>query len=77
MRTTIDLPDDIHALASELSHQYQKTMSEVITEFIRRGISSQSVAGSDEVPETNSFGWPILSAGRVITPEDVRSCVLG
>jgi predicted transcriptional regulator len=67
MRTTVDLPEDIHTLASELAHQQRKTMSEVLTEFIRRGISSQAA------PETARSGWPILSVGRPVTAEDVRS----
>ncbi len=68
MRTTVDLPDDIHALAHELAHQQKKTMSEVLTEFIRAGITSQSSPIPDVVPSD----WPTISLGRPITPEDVR-----
>ena len=42
MRTTIDLPDDIHALARELAHQQRKTLSQVITELVRTGLGTRN-----------------------------------
>ncbi|WP_419918771.1 antitoxin [Candidatus Poriferisocius sp.] len=70
MRTTVDLPDDIHAMAHELAHQQKKTMSEVLTEFIRLGITSQSAAHA--VPSGLISGLPTVRLGRPITSEDVR-----
>lgn len=71
MRTTIDLPPDLHALARELAHQQSKTMSQVITECVQKalGIAAESAPRID----TTSSGWPIVRLGRPVTAEDVRS----
>ncbi|MXW42261.1 MAG: antitoxin [Acidimicrobiia bacterium] len=73
MRTTVDLPEDIHTLASELAHQQRKTMSEVLVEFIRDGLNSLNEAEVNEKAEVNKSGWPTVTIGRIITAEDVRS----
>lgn len=67
MRTTVDLPDDIHELARELAHQQNRTMSEVVAELIRTGLNP---TGSVQ-PSTK--GLPTISVGRMVTAEDVRS----
>ena len=68
MRTTIDLPDDLHELARQLAHEGNRSMGEVIAELIRLGLrrSQPEIA-------TSSRGLPQLSVGRPITAEDVRS----
>jgi predicted transcriptional regulator len=70
MRTTIDLPDDLHDLARQLAHDGNRSMSEVIAELIRlglrRGVPVPAVA-------TSVRGMPQLSVGRTVTAEDVRS----
>jgi len=68
MRTTIDLPDDIHALARQLAHDSNRSMSEVVTELIRLGVNREQPA----TPRTRR-GMPVVSVGRVVTAEDVRS----
>jgi predicted transcriptional regulator len=68
MRTTIDLPDELHQLARQLAHEGNRSMSDVIAELIRLGLRrSQS-----EMTSTRR-GMPQLSIGRPITAEDVRS----
>lgn len=68
MRTTIDLPDDLHKLARELAHDANRSMSDVIADLIRLGLRR----GRAETV-TTSRGLPQLSVGRPITVEDVRS----
>ena len=71
MRTTIDLPADLHALAREIAHQQRKTMSEVITECVQRGLG---IAPEETVHiYTTDSGFPTILLGRPITAEDVRS----
>lgn len=67
MRTTVDLPDDIHELARELAHQQNRTMSEVVAELIRTGLSPT------EPVQPSTKGMPTISVGRKVTAEDVRS----
>lgn len=71
MRTTIDLPPDLHALARELAHQQHKTLSQVITECVRRGLDI-APDGALTV-STSPSGFPIVSGGKPVTAEDVRS----
>jgi predicted transcriptional regulator len=68
MRTTIDLPDELHELARQLAHDGNRSMSEVIAELIRLGLRRTG----PEVRVTER-GLPQLSVGRPITAEDIRS----
>jgi predicted transcriptional regulator len=68
MRTTIELPDDLHELARQLAHEGNRSMSEVIAELIRLGLRP----GRAE-PSTGTRGLPIVAVGRPVTAEDVRS----
>ena len=68
MRTTIDLPADIHELARQLAHDRRRSMSDVIAELIRLGLAQ------DKQPLVRSKrGMPQVSVGRSITADDVRS----
>jgi predicted transcriptional regulator len=69
VRTTIDLPDDLHELARHLAHQTNRSMSEVVAELIRAGLRRSSVPA----PAASPRGMPLVSLGRPVTAEDVRS----
>ena len=68
MRTTIDLPDDIHELARHLAYDSGRSMSEVVTDLIRGGLERRS-----DPPRHGRRGLPSVSVGRPVTSEDVRS----
>lgn len=68
MRTTVELPDDVHALAREIAHQQRKSLSEVVTDLIR---SATGIAEEPQISRASS-GMPIVHIGRPITAEDVR-----
>ena len=68
MRTTIDLPDDLHDLARQLAHLHHRSMSEVVADLMRLGLRRP---GSE--PPAGPRGMPQRSIGRLITAEDVRS----
>lgn len=69
MRTTIDLPDDLHTLARELAHQQNKSLSQVVVELIR------SATGDTDGPrvERSPSGRLVVHLGYPITEEDVKS----
>lgn len=69
MRTTVDLPDDLHTLAREVAHQQRKTLSQVISELVRLGLKP----GDPEPVAATRPGLPAINVGRPITAEDVRS----
>jgi predicted transcriptional regulator len=68
VRTTIDLPDDLHELARQLAHDGNRSMSEVIAELIRSGLRPGRIE-----PGEGPRGLPVVSVGRAVTAEDVRS----
>lgn len=72
VRTTIDLPDDLHKQALAIARDTHRTLSETVAELMRRGLgagSSTATAISTD-PRT---GLPLVRVGRVVTSEDVRS----
>lgn len=70
VRTTIDLPDELHKLAQSIARDTHRTLSETVADLIRRGLASGSPAGRSVDPRT---GFPVVSVGRIVTSEDVRS----
>ena len=69
MRTTIDLPDDLHALARELAYQQKKTLSQVVAELIRSATNTESGPRI----ETSPSGRLVVALGHPITEEEVKS----
>ncbi|GAB7143842.1 antitoxin [Mycobacterium riyadhense] len=70
MRTTIDLPDDLHKQARAIARDTRRTLSDTIADLIRRGLGSGQRA---EVVWSPKTGLPVVSLGTIVTTEDVRS----
>jgi predicted transcriptional regulator len=70
MRTTIDLPEDLHRQAKAIARDTERTFSETVADLVRRGLE-RDVDASVVVSERT--GLPLVSIGRVITSEDVRA----
>ncbi len=70
VRTTIDLPNDLHKQAQAIARDTQRTLSETVADLMRRGLSAGSVAAISTDPRT---GLPLVSVGTVVTSEDVRA----
>lgn len=70
MRTTIDLPDDLHRQALSIARDTARTLSETVADLIRRGLG-QGATGSWARSETT--GLPVVRIGAVVTSEDVRT----
>lgn len=70
MRTTIDLPDDLHHVAMSIARDKAQTLSETLAELIRAGLSS----GPPKITRSISpiTGLPVISTGIPIIMEDVR-----
>ena len=41
MRTTIDLPEDLHTIVGQLAHSQHLTMSAVVADLMRRALDAQ------------------------------------
>jgi hypothetical protein len=70
VRTTIDLPNDLHKQALAIARDTHRTLSETVADLIRRGLGANSTAAISTDPRT---GLPLVSVGTVVTSEDVRS----
>lgn len=70
VRTTIDLPDDLHKQAQAIARDTRRTLSETVADLIRRGLGTGSTTALSKDPRT---GLPLVSVGTVVTSEDVRS----
>lgn len=70
MRTTIDLPEDLHEIATSIARDKAQTLSETVAELVRRGLGrgNAPLISTDE-----RTGFPTVRLGRVITTEDVRA----
>jgi hypothetical protein len=69
MRTTIDIPDDLHAQAVAIARDTHRSLSQTVAALIRRGLNS---GDSGEVTTSPRTGLPVAHLGRTITSEDVR-----
>lgn len=70
MRTTIDLPDELHKQALAIARDTGRTLSQTVADLVRRGLGSGDMAAISTDPRT---GLPVVSVGTVVTSEDVRS----
>ncbi len=69
MRTTVDLPDDLHALARQLAHETGRSMSEVLVTLVRAGLGEPA----ERPRRASRRGMPVVHVGRPVTADDVRS----
>lgn len=70
MRTTIDLPDDLHRQAVSIARDTSRTLSETVADLMRRGLGQGQVA---DVSRSARTGLPVVHLGVVITTQDVRA----
>jgi predicted transcriptional regulator len=70
VRTTIDLPDDLHKQAQAIARDTRRTLSETVADLMRRGLQGASTTAISLDPRT---GLPLIRVGTIVTSEDVRS----
>ena len=70
MRTTIDLPPDLHDAARSIARDRGTSLSEAVADLIRRGLGQR---GSIVYGRSAVTGLPTATVGRVVTSDDVRS----
>lgn len=70
MRTTIDLPEDLHQRVRAIARDTSRTFSETAAELMRRGLNQDSPI---TVTISEHTGLPVVHVGTVITTEDVRA----
>jgi hypothetical protein len=70
MRTTIDLPDDLHRQAMSIARDTSRTLSETVADLIRRALGHGQPQDMFRSPAT---GLPVIRLGTPITSDDVRA----
>ncbi|HLI39162.1 MAG TPA: hypothetical protein VKV80_17760 [Streptosporangiaceae bacterium] len=70
MRTTVDLPADLHAQVVAIARDTHRTLSETVAYLMRRGLGE---GGAGELTHSAATGLPVVHLGKVITTEDVRA----
>jgi hypothetical protein len=74
MRTTMDIPEDLHRLLTSLANHNRSSLSRIATELIRRGLVMPVTESRDPTPVVDSkTGLPVLQTSRPITPENVKA----
>ena len=74
MRTTIDLPPELHRVLASLASTHRTSMSQTAVELMERGLSMQGArTASKALPQSKRTGLPQVQLRRVVTPEDVRA----
>lgn len=71
MRTTIDLPDDLHQQALSIARDTSRTLSETVADLMRRALRGGGAA--TEIMRSEKTGLPVVDTGTIITTEDVRA----
>lgn len=70
MRTTIDLPDDLHQQALAIARDTARSLSQTVADLMWRGLGHGHPA---ELTRSERTGLPVVRLGRIITSEDVRA----
>lgn len=75
MRTTVDLPDDLHQILKSIARDRGESVSHTISDLLMATIAPQSQGAAQHVGPTvdPATGLAVLSLGRVTTMDDVRS----
>lgn len=70
MRTTVDLPDDIHHVAAAIARDSGTSLSDTVTRLLRAALATP---GPVRISTSARTGLQIASIGRPVSSEDVRS----
>lgn len=77
MRTTIDLPADLHHAVSSIAAHARKSMNQTVAELIRRGLNSGPAAAGETIggklKMDSRTGLPVIRSPCPVSAEDVRA----
>ncbi len=74
MRTTVDLPDNLHRIALGLARHTGRSLSQAVAEMMQRGLSAQPSEVTQQPFTINeATGLPVARSRRLITADDVMA----
>ena len=78
MRTTIDLPIDLHRIATSLAHHTGRSLSHTVAELMRRGLDAPEQ--TSRIGETAAAyqlhpltGLPVVASRQPVTEDDAKA----
>lgn len=77
MRTTIDLPEDLHRIAVGLARHTGRSLGQTVAELMRRGLEAPVAGRLGEARAAYTLdsrtGLPTVRSRRPLTADDVRA----
>ena len=77
MRTTIDLPEDLHRIATGLARDTGRSLSQTVAELMQRGlqqgVAPKAARGAGGFARNRVSGLPVVRSCRPITSDDVAA----
>lgn len=81
MRTTVDLPEPLLAVARHLARHSGRSFSATVADLMQRGLEAGIGQAHEAVPPATATaprlhpatGLPLTRSRRVVTPEDVAA----
>jgi Arc/MetJ family transcription regulator len=70
VRTTIDLPEDLHRITTAIARDQGSSLSETVAQLLRRAIGTP---GTAHVAASGRTGLQVIRLGRAVTTDDVRA----
>jgi hypothetical protein len=70
MRTTIDLPDDLHRRARSIARDTSRSLSATVADLMRRGLGEARPSAPRRSERT---GLPVVRLGTTVTSEDLQA----
>lgn len=73
MRLTINLDDDLYAVAKSLAQTRDVSISVAVNTLLRRAIEPGGIEPIPAPIAADAGGWPVVRGKRVVTAEDVKA----
>lgn len=70
MRTTIDLPEDLHRAVRSIARNTSRSLSQTVADLMRRGLEEPRAG---ELTRDELTGLLVVRLGKPTTSEDVRA----
>ena len=72
MRTTVDLPEDVHRRAAALARDSGRSLSATLASLVEAALTTDPAGGVEVDDET---GLPLIRHGRTVTSSDVKDAL--
>lgn len=76
MRTTIDLPEDLHRILTSLARHTGRSLGQTVAELVRRGLEAPAAGVRDTAAVYRvhpTTGLPVVASRQPLTGDDVRA----